>query len=755
LTADSAQKAGLQYTDYTQKVKDAIMAQKLMVDQNMMTYESLQSAGTPFKMTIAEYKKLRKELKETMAEQIKVINATARPDAARVAVQLKEQLMAAGLSAEEAAKRIYTLFNLSNKAGQSVSVINTDAFRQIVDAQTAAASALQSFNYAKNFENTRDAASALNTALTAINTGVEDLISKSEKAAAKKSQEFDKTKAAYEAEKKQLDIIASKVKNQESIGQEVLNQLKKQNPEIEKFVNHQDTAVSIFQKLRLVARGFTGDLQTLNAQQVDAVYKLQIATLQAVETVNQKGLLSTQYKAYNELKKQRDALAKASRGQSVQEQIDTKERLKALDKEIKRINDKAEARKKALREEAQAEDIALRIQQQRLEYEKMVAAGDFGGAATAQLELRRLTNEQQVTLAEQQIEEQRLRKVSPLERERERIQAAQEKLGDKAALAAENLDSVNKRLDAQKEKIDKVNSAMTNLKVAMDMHKEDLTAFKQSEEFKGLAADFVKAVRGTGQTVASRSLPDVVQGVLKEDIGTLGSDLLSTYGSEINTIIASKGVTVTSTGDIVINGKKTSMSEGKRNIPAPSSLELQGISRAGSAAILAFDTTTGKWTFTTPSRITDKMISYSDFLKGTKKYAGGGLLRGPGTGTSDSIIGMYANGGMVRVSNGEYIVNADTVGRLGVPFFDRLNGMKNGGLMLNYDIPKYSDGGTLINTMPYKPDMGGPVYNVGSVTMQFAETPANGKKLFEEFTAAMSLSQRKSGSEINISRRYA
>lgn len=156
-----------------------------MIDQNMITYESLASAGTPFKMTIEEYKKLRKELKETMAEQIKVINATSRPDAARVAVQLKEQLMAAGLSAEEAAKRIYTLFNLSNKAGQSVSVINTDAFRGIVDAQTAAASALQSFNYAKNFENTRDQAAALNTALTAINTGVEDYVSESEKAAKK------------------------------------------------------------------------------------------------------------------------------------------------------------------------------------------------------------------------------------------------------------------------------------------------------------------------------------------------------------------------------------------------------------------------------------------------------------------------------------------------------------------------------------------------------------------------------------------
>jgi TP901 family phage tail tape measure protein len=779
LTAQSAEKAGLKFTDYNAKVKDAIAAQKLMIDQNMMTYESLQSAGTPFKMTIAEYKKLRKELKETMAEQIKVINATSRPDAARVAVQLKEQLMAAGLSAEEAAKRIYTLFNLSNKAGMAVSVINTDAFKQIVDAQTAAASALQSFNYAKNFENTKDAAAALNTALTAIGTGVDDLVTKSEKAAKKKGQEFNETAARYEAEKRQLDIIASKVKSQEAIGQGVLNQLKKQNPEIEKFVNKQDTAVSIFQKLRLVARGFTGDLANLNAQQTDAVYKLQIATAQAVETVNQKGLLASQYKAYNDLKKQRDALAKAAKGQSVQEQIDAKERLKAIDKEIKKINDKAEARKKALREEAQAEDMALRIQQQQIEYEKAVAAGDFGGAATAQIELRRLQNEQQTILTEQQIEERRLKDVGPLERERERIQAAQDRLADKAALAAESLDSMNKRLDKQKQKIDNVNNAMTALDVALKLNADNLDKFKQSDEFKGLAANLVKAVKEAGITVANTGLPDVVNGQLKEDVGQQALDLLASYGSEIDTIVASKGITVNATGDIIIGGKKISLdsSDPKKTAYGETFGAEKRTITAKTLKDAAKDATTGKKTQTYipatggagfdvfewngKSYAVDKTtgVIYNfdpveNKLGPRAKYASGGLLRGPGTGTSDSIIGMYSNGGMVRVSNGEYIVNADTVSKLGVPFFDRINGMKNGGLMLNYSIPKYDDGGSLIQTAAYNPAMGGSVYNVGNVTMQFAEAPSNGRQLFEEFKMAMALEQRKSGTEINMSRRY-
>jgi TP901 family phage tail tape measure protein len=64
-----------------------------------------------------------------------------------------------------------------------------------------------------------------------------------------------------------------------------------------------------------------------------------------------------------------------------------------------------------------------------------------------------------------------------------------------------------------------------------------------------------------------------------------------------------------------------------------------------------------------------------------KKLAGGGLIKGPGTGTSDSILGMvapgFADGGMpIRVSNGEYIIKADTVKKYGINFMDNLNAQK-------------------------------------------------------------------------------
>jgi len=53
--------------------------------------------------------------------------------------------------------------------------------------------------------------------------------------------------------------------------------------------------------------------------------------------------------------------------------------------------------------------------------------------------------------------------------------------------------------------------------------------------------------------------------------------------------------------------------------------------------------------------------------------ASGGYVRGPGTGTSDSIL--------ARLSNGEFVINAGAVQRLGTGFLHSLNSFASGGLV--------------------------------------------------------------------------
>ena len=59
------------------------------------------------------------------------------------------------------------------------------------------------------------------------------------------------------------------------------------------------------------------------------------------------------------------------------------------------------------------------------------------------------------------------------------------------------------------------------------------------------------------------------------------------------------------------------------------------------------------------------------------KKANGGLIKGPGTGRSDSIRATlgYAGGGSIRVSNGEFVVKAASVANYGV---DKMNAINNG-----------------------------------------------------------------------------
>lgn len=72
-----------------------------------------------------------------------------------------------------------------------------------------------------------------------------------------------------------------------------------------------------------------------------------------------------------------------------------------------------------------------------------------------------------------------------------------------------------------------------------------------------------------------------------------------------------------------------------------------------------------------------------------KGFATGGLVTGPGSGTSDSII--------ARLSNGEFVNDAKTVSHFGVGFFENLKSMARGGVPISPRgaHPGFADGGSI------------------------------------------------------------
>ncbi len=466
LTAEAAKKAGLRFTDFGLKIKDTIQDAKDLADANKLIYESMKDGGTPFQMTIAEYKKLKIEVKETFGEQIKALDrqpSNKVPDAVR---RIKEQLIAAGMSAEEATKKVYTMLQLSNKKDQSITAtLGNAAFKAITDPQTAAVSAVTSFGADTKDQGNKEKAASLNTALMATETGINDLIAKRERLVAKDLTGKTKSLSYAEAEKIMLDQINKSKEAGAVITQGTVDEMAKTNPEVKKMINGSDTVVSVWEKIRLQAQGFTGDLSQLNAAQTKLIADSFAAINTSVVATNSSkdGLLSKQYSALAKLEDKIKSYTKALKGQTVSQQISDRDKLSSLNKQIEANNKLAEARKKALSAAQADADLGRQIEKTRLAMQNAEATGDTQKSQELRLDLESLTSQQQTESQSKAIDKATEAANAPLKAAIEALGNKQQDLADSAALAGESLDSYRKKQAEAIAAIDKVNNSMTAL----------------------------------------------------------------------------------------------------------------------------------------------------------------------------------------------------------------------------------------------------------------------------------------------------
>ena len=464
LTAEAAKKANLRFTDFGAKIKDTIQDSKDMAAANKLVYESMKDGGTPFQMTIAEYKKLKVEVKETFAEQIKALDrqpSSKVPDAVR---RIKEQLIAAGMSADEATKKVYTMLQLSNKKDQSITAtMGNSKFKAITDSQTAAVSSVESFGSDTRDQGNKEKAISLNTALTATETGINDLIAKRERLVAKDLTGKTKSLTYAEAEKIMIDKINKSKEAGTAITQGTIDEMAKSNPEVKKMLNSADTVVSVWQKIRLEAQGYNGDLSKLNASQAAVLSQAFAAISSSVQSTNREGVLKEQYANLDKLKGQISSSTKALKGQTVSQQISDRDRLKALNKQIEANNKLAEARKKALSAAQADADLGRQIEKTRLEMQNASATGDTQRAQELRIDLESLTSNQQTESQMRAIDKANEAANKPLQAAIEAMGDKQQKLSDAAALAGESLDKLKAKYDKQEAAINKVNNSMTAL----------------------------------------------------------------------------------------------------------------------------------------------------------------------------------------------------------------------------------------------------------------------------------------------------
>ena len=297
----------------------------------------------------------------------------------------------------------------------------------------------------------------------ATETGINDLIAKRERLVAKDLTGKTKSLSFAEAEKIMIDQINKSKEAGTRITQGTVDEMAKTNPEVKKMINSSDTVVSVWQKIRLQAQGFNGDLSKLNSEQTKLIANAFSAISTSVVSTNREGILKDQYSALSELEDKIKSYTKALKGQTAAQQISDRDRLSALNKQVEANNKLAEARKKALTAAQADADLGREIEKTRMQMQNAAASGDTQKAQDLRLDLESLTSQQQTESQSKAIDKATEAANAPLKAAIEAIGNKQQDLADSAALAGESLDSYRKKQEDAKAAIDKVNKSMVAL----------------------------------------------------------------------------------------------------------------------------------------------------------------------------------------------------------------------------------------------------------------------------------------------------
>jgi TP901 family phage tail tape measure protein len=779
ITEKSAAEAGIKYNNLSESIKAVNDQLDLARAKGKNAYESLNSSGVQG-LTLS-IKDLKENIKEAKANQKELVSTFSNIDASgdinkqakvtEVATNLKAQFIAAGMSAQDATNEIYSIISASDKADMAFNAISSKGFRQIIDASTAASAMITKLGKNMNTLSAEDLGNSISNATAALDVNLNKIM---------------KTKDAngdlitqQEAMKQVLDDINSREGSRTTITQFQIEALKKTQPELAKILNTSDNVAGMYSKWRLLLSGVRIDLSKISSEQAQAMAAFE-AALDTTITASEKASVGSgiAYKSQQSILSLQKQIAaggqKASiAAQKTQDQI--KEEMKLIDKKIDKINEEADARKKALEATQSKENLALEIQKAQLEYADKMAAGDMAGAAQAQLRIKQLVGERETQKAIDAIEENRAKREKALLAQREKLQAQSDKAANNLTSAQNNAAAATTRMgkiDQYQNEYQRLVKEQSRLDVILNKDPSNKKALEDQQNLvrgplgdlakqiaadakgsdKALATELKKIFGGDlidkdGNSMAGRVMPSThPKGIatykersadiaLKEDAASALSGARAITGGKTLADVYNAILTGQGKGRTLDLNNITSSSQGGRTW----SEVYKGNKQINKASIM--DTVYNKGRIEKLIKENGLKAGDSFLLNGVKynvkgsgsivkdgsyvppKMSSGGSISGPGTGTSDSIPAY--------LSNGEFVVNAKSAAAFGYGNLETINKMAAGGLATKFDVPAYSMGGRI------KYGDGGAAFGNSNVTinatLNFAEAPKNGRELWKEF----------------------
>jgi TP901 family phage tail tape measure protein len=731
MTEEAAKKAGLKFRDFNKSLKESVELAKATREQNQLLYQSMTGAGTPLNITIAEFRKLKKSVKTDFADQIKLIDKTSADDQLGLAERLKTQFIGMGMSSEEATEKIYTMYTLSKFAADaSLYTVQADGFKAIKSAVDAAAAAIKIYN--ETVHQGRDGteqADALTTANAAMLTAIE----KDQAAAIKKRQEdkdlpkfistADRDKILLDSELETMRKISKEQIYQKTISQETLDELEKSNPTLFEIATLHDTNTSLLQKQRLIAKGFILDMRELTAAQVDQVYKFNLGVTQSIQSVGRVTFLKANYKKLDDLRMLQEKYTKAMKGQSAEQQISDRKKIDSIQKQIDANNKLADSRIKALDAAKAESDIANEIAKKQAEYDAAIATGNSVAAQQASLDIKGLQGQLQYNSQKKAIEDSTTLANAPLLKQIELIQSKQQGVADAAAIAASKFKDVSGAIEKEESAINTLITAMANYRTAIKLHRDDLSKWKATEEADGMLAAITTAAAAAqvklssypmdpktgkpGTVTAEALMGDLEKGLLDNGMILNGDLIVNSKKVDMDAKLSTPGQVADPknvAGKVTGNGRdkpyQYETKDGTKvtkkeydSMPVPAGkgkteyiipfkdLQSKLFVTWQNASREFFKATNGKGSYVVGDltyeangnvrkgkEIVGKWLASLPGSMQLKSYHDGGSISGPGTGTSDSIPAM--------LSNGEYVIKADSVAKYGVDTFNAFNAGK-------------------------------------------------------------------------------
>ena len=733
ITKKGAEEAGIKYNNISNSIKDVNAQLELTRAKGKAAFENLNSAGVQgLSLTIAQLKKAIKDAKANQKELVEGFSNAGSGSAStqekqaivnEMATNLKAQFVSAGMTAQEATNKVFAMIKASKNADMAFNAISSKGFGEIIDKTTAATAMVEKLN--KKMAETKSVSdgtggiitessfkgealgNALSNTTTAIDANMKALVGTKD--------EMGNIIDEATAYKMTIDDINSKTGSTTKLTKDQIESLKKTHPELEKILNTTDTTASAFAKWRVVLSGVQVDLKHITAEEAIAIAQFE-AGLQSAMDAQEKsgvGVLGKSQVIITKLQSQIGKGLAAQQKAHNQAMSNIQDEIKAIDKKIKKIQEEADAKVKAIEDEQKANDFNANMQQLQIENQEALAKGDMAGAALAQIKIKQLADQRQKELAINAIRDKEAKDIDALNKKKEGLSAKAEASAKRLAALQEAAAKTQIRLDkikAYQMEYENVLREKANISLMAEGKEKEKALESWRGNLGALGQNLSKDATGKDSALAGM-VKDIFQGVM---IGSKGESLAGTVTkSYIGSNLESRyvpGIADTKVGDsaAALSLKAAESIKGGSTLQ-DIVLAVRGQGKDGGwskSTAIPVATNASKYKTKDGGMLTDEsklkiatelglqegqFFSYKnqtyrvyDPTRGSKivRQAKGGPVFGAGTATSDSIPAM--------LSNGEYVINARSAAAFGYQNLDGINRMAQGGLAMRYDIPSAS-----------------------------------------------------------------